>query len=179
MNTTPSTRRTFADVWQRAVDEHGDRAFLTFRSEQGQIDTWTYREFDAVVEGAAELLSAHGVTAGDAVHLCLRNSPAFIAIWLATARLGAWMVPVDPASSSRDITTQLARVSPKIGFYAAQRAAPYLAGVGRAALCGPSLWRRPPRTSNRVGGWSLHLRCATPTPRAPLRCPSTRTLVSP
>ena len=133
MNTTPSTRRTFADVWQRAVDEHGDRAFLTFRSEQGQIDTWTYREFDAVVEGAAELLSAHGVTAGDAVHLCLRNSPAFIAIWLATARLGAWMVPVDPASSSRDITTQLARVSPKIGFYAAQRAAPYLAGVGEGS----------------------------------------------
>ena len=67
--------------------------------------------------------------AGDAVHLCLRNSPAFIAIWLATARLGAWMVPVDPASSSRDIATQLARVSPTIGFYAAARAETYLAGV--------------------------------------------------
>lgn len=120
---------TFTDIWQRAVDQHGDRTFLAFRSEQGRIDTWTYGEFDRIVAGAAALLTATGVSAGDSVHLCLRNSPAFIAIWLATARLGAWMVPVDPASSSRDIATQLARVSPKIGFHAASRAETYLAGV--------------------------------------------------
>ena len=59
----------------------------------------------------------------------LRNSPAFVAIWLATGQLGAWMVPVDPASSSRDIETQLARVSPKIGFYATARAEDYRPGV--------------------------------------------------
>ena len=129
MSITPSTHRTFADIWQRAVDQHGDRTFLTFRSEHGQIDTWTYREFDLIVDDAVALLTASGVAAGDPVHLCLRNSPAFIAIWLATAELGAWMVPVDPASSSRDIETQLARVSPKIGFYAAERADTYLAGV--------------------------------------------------
>ena len=74
----------------------------------------------------------NGVAAGDAVHLCLRNSPAFIAVWLATAKLGAWMVPVDPASSSRDIETQLGRVSPKIGFYATQRAEIYRAGLDYA-----------------------------------------------
>ena len=121
--------RTFADIWQRAVDQHGDRTFLTFRSEHGQIDTWTYREFDLIVDDAVALLTASGVGAGDPVHLCLRNCPAFIAIWLAIAELGAWMVPVDPASSSRDIETQLARVSPKIGFHAAERADTYLAGV--------------------------------------------------
>ena len=129
MSITPSTHRTFADIWQRAVDQHGNRTFLTFRSEHGQIDTWTYRQFDLIVHDAVALLTASGVAAGDPVHLCLRNSPAFIAVWLATAELGAWMVPVDPASSSRDIETQLARVSPKIGFYAAQRAGTYLAGV--------------------------------------------------
>jgi carnitine-CoA ligase len=75
------------------------------------------------------MLTANGVAAGDPVHLCLRNSPAFIAVWLATAEVGAWMVPVDPASTTRDIEIQLARVSPKIGFYAAQRAGTYLAGV--------------------------------------------------
>ena len=64
---------------------------------------------------------SNGVAAGDSIHLCLRNSPGFVALWLATAKLGAWMVPVDPASSSRDIETQLGRVTPKIGFYAAQR----------------------------------------------------------
>ena len=131
MNATPSTHRTFADIWQRAVDRHGDRIFLTFRSEHGEIDTWTYREFDLIVHDAVALLTASGVVAGDAVHLCLRNCPGFIAVWLATAELGAWMVPVDPASSSRDIETQLARVSPKIGFYAAQRADTYRAGVAQ------------------------------------------------
>src|SRR5918994_4498155 len=125
--------RTFADVWQRAVDQHGERTFLTFRSEHRQIDTWTYREFDLLIIDTTALLATNGVAAGDAVHLCLRNSPAFIAVWLATAKLGAWMVPVDPASSSRDIETQLGRVSPKIGFYATQRAEIYRAGVAEGS----------------------------------------------
>ena len=75
------------------------------------------------------LLAANGVAAGDALHLCLRNCPAFIAVWLATAKLGAWMVPVDPASTSRDVETQLARVAPKLGFYASQRADTYQDGA--------------------------------------------------
>ena len=133
MNTRPSSHRTFADLWRRAVDQHGDRTFLSFRSELGQIDTWTYGEFDLIVDDAAALITASGVAAGDAVHLCLRNCPAFIAVWLAIAKLGAWMVPVDPASSSRDIETQLARVAPKLGFYAAQRADTYLRGVADGA----------------------------------------------
>ena len=133
MTIASSAARTFADVWRRAVDQHGDRRFLMFRSEDGQIDTWTYREFDLVVHDAAALLTASGVAAGDPVHLCLRNSPAFIALWLATAELGAWIVPVDPASSSRDIEVQLARVSPRIGFHAARRADTYLAAVAEGA----------------------------------------------
>ena len=124
-----STDRTFAALWQRAVDRHGDRPFLLFRSEDGDVDTWTYGEFDAIVDDAAALLITNGVAAGDAVHLCLRNSPAFVALWLATSKLGAWMVPVDPASSSRDVETQLRRVSPTIGCYAASRAETYLGGV--------------------------------------------------
>lgn len=131
MNTTPGSR-SFADMWQRAVVDHGDRTFLVFRSEHGRIDTWTYRQFDVVVDDAVARLTANGVAAGDPVHLCLRNCPGFIAIWLATARLGAWMVPVDPASTSRDIASQVARVSPTVGFYAAQRAETYLAGVADA-----------------------------------------------
>lgn len=133
MTSAPSTPRTFADVWRRAVDEHGDRPFLVFRSEDGQIDTWTYGEFDRIVDDAAALLVANDVAAGESVHLCLRNSPAFIALWLAVTKLGAWMVPVDPASSSRDIATQLGRVTPKVGFYAEQRGDTYRAGVGESS----------------------------------------------
>ena len=146
MTTAPSTDApgaagTFADIWQRAV-----------------------------VDDAAALLTANGVAAGDALHLCLRNSPAFIALWLATAKLGAWMVPVDPASSSRDVETQLGRVHPKIGFYAAARAETYLAGVAEGSTLQT---RRRPRTSRRV----VDCTPATSLPR--LRRPSIRTPASP
>ena len=62
------------------------------------------------------------------------------------------MVPVDPASSSRDIETQLARVSPKIGFYAARRADTYLAGVAE----GSRATDRRPGGDRRghPGGWT-------------------------
>ena len=67
------------------------------------------------------------------MHLCLRNCPAFIALWLATTRLGAWMVPVDPASTSRDVESQLARVTPALGFHATSRADTYRAGLADLA----------------------------------------------
>ena len=128
-----STPATFADLWQRAVARDGERTFLVFRSEDGEIDTWTYEEFDRVVRDTAALLVAHGVVAGDGAHLCLRNCPAFIALWLAAAQLGAWMVPVDPASTSRDVESQLARVTPTIGFYATSRAGTYRAGLAEGS----------------------------------------------
>ncbi|GAA2093493.1 class I adenylate-forming enzyme family protein [Brevibacterium salitolerans] len=86
---------------------------------------WTYREFDAVVRGTEGVLRAHGVAPGDAVHVCLRNCPGFVAVWLAAARMGAWIVPVDPESSSRDIADHLARISPVLGICAEARASVY------------------------------------------------------
>ena len=65
-------------------------------------------------------LAAAGVTPGSPVHVVLRNCPAFIAIWLACARSGAWMVPVDPTSTARDISRQLDRVRPAAGICAGE-----------------------------------------------------------
>ena len=78
-------------------------------------------------------LAAAGVTAGSSVHVVLRNCPAFIAIWLACARSGAWLVPVDPTSTARDISRQLDRVRPAAGVCAASRADVYAAGVRESA----------------------------------------------
>ena len=140
--------RTFADVWRRAVDQHGEPP--SSRSEAGTgIDTWTYREFDLIVDDTAALLATNGVAAGDAVHLCLRNSPAFIAVWLATAKLGAWMVPVDPASSMETSRPNSA-ASQRIGFATSARRS--TVAWRRAAPCGPWPWRRQRRTSNRGDG---------------------------
>jgi carnitine-CoA ligase len=125
---------TFAATWSRTVQRHGDRPFLLFRSDSGELNRWTYAQFDSVVDGAMGTLVAAGVRPGDSVHVCLRNCPAFIALWLAVARLGAWIVPVDPASTVRDIANQVARTSPAIGVCARERSNTYAEGVAGTDL---------------------------------------------
>ncbi|WP_369225125.1 class I adenylate-forming enzyme family protein [Streptomyces sp. R39] len=115
--------QTFACLWDRAVRDHADHTFLLFRADSGAVSTWTYAEFDALVEDVAARLSACGVRPGSPVHVVLRNCPAFVAVWLATSRLGAWMVPVDPASSARDVARHVTRTRPVVTVCAAARQA--------------------------------------------------------
>ncbi len=115
----------FNDVWDRAVAGRGDQAFLRFEGPSGDVATWTYGEFDALVGRCAGLLAAHDVGAGDAVHLALTNSPAFIAVWLATMRLGAWMVPSDPIGTAPELAAHLRRTAPRVGFGSTARADVY------------------------------------------------------
>ena len=126
-----SSRGTFTDLWNRAVGEWGDRPFVVFREENDDLpdSAWSYGEFDGLVSRTAGRLRELGVERGDSVHICLRNSPAFLMVWLAVARLGAWMVPVDPGSAARDIDNQLSRTGPKVGVCAASRARTYRAGA--------------------------------------------------
>ncbi|MFF3567596.1 class I adenylate-forming enzyme family protein [Nocardia jiangxiensis] len=120
---------TFSALWDATVSNHSNRNFLVFEDEDGTTSQWTYREFDAVVERASCALADHGVRAGTAIHLALRNCPAFLAVWLAAARLGAWFVPADPASSARDIANQVQRTRPALGICAAARAQTYRSGA--------------------------------------------------
>lgn len=120
------TMQTFAEVWSRAVATHPDSTFLLFESAGGAVTQWTYAQFDGHVARVAGTLAARGVTPGSAVHVCLTNSPAFIALWLAAARLGAWVIPVDPASTPRDLSSQFARTRPTLGVCGSMRAGTYL-----------------------------------------------------
>jgi carnitine-CoA ligase len=126
------TEHTFQRIWSTAVAQHTGSPFLVFRAESGDVSRWTYGEFDAVVAQVATRLRDAGVEPGTPVHVVLRNCPAFIALWLATTRLGAWMVPVDPASAARDIASQVRRVAPVVGICAAARADVYHEGAGDA-----------------------------------------------
>lgn len=127
---TKTIPETFAGNWIRAVAAFETHSFLIFQDEHGAVTSWTYREFDEVVQRTLTSLTERGLKAGDTVHVALRNSPAFIALWLASSQLGARFVPVDPAASHRDITSQVNRVTPTIGFCAADRAEAYTRGVG-------------------------------------------------
>jgi crotonobetaine/carnitine-CoA ligase len=115
------TRATFAGRWREAVASRGPDPFLVFLGSDGRTTTWTYGEFDTVVAHVAGRLATRGVGPGSAVHLVLRNSPSFVATWLAVARLGGWMVPSDPEATAAELAEHLRRTSPVVGVCATER----------------------------------------------------------
>ncbi len=67
---------------------------------------WDWAEVGRLVERTAVVLAGQGVGAGDRVGLVLPNVPAMVVCCLATWRLGASVVPVEP----REATAELERV---------------------------------------------------------------------
>ena len=122
--------RCFGDVWAGAVVASPDGVFLRFESPSGEVREWCYREFDLLVGRMATALVEAGAMPGSAVHLALANSPAFVAAWLATIRLGAWVVPSDPMGRTPELAAHIKRTRPAVGLYAESRREEYLAAAG-------------------------------------------------
>lgn len=116
---------TLAARWRQAVASNPAGTFLAWEGPDGSTHTWTYAEFDDLVARVAGGLVARGVEAGSAVHLALTNSPTFVAVWLAAANLGAWIVPSDPSATSRELAGHLERTRPVVGLCGATRAEAY------------------------------------------------------
>ena len=115
-------RATFAGRWAEAVADGPDRPFLDFEDTTGKVTRWTYDEFDALVSRVAGGLAQRGVSPGRAVHVALTNSPAFVATWLAAARLGGWLVPSDPKATAPELSGHLGRTRPAVGVCSPERA---------------------------------------------------------
>lgn len=64
---------------------------------------WTYGDLAKAIAEAESLLREHGVCAGDRVMIVVENCRAFVALLLATLKLGAWAVPVNARLSPREI----------------------------------------------------------------------------
>ena len=82
---------------------------------------------------ATELV-AHGVVPGASVHLALTNSPTFIAVWIATVRLGGWIVPSDPMGRTAEFDDHIERTNPVVGFFGRDRSDVYRAAASDMAL---------------------------------------------
>ena len=123
---------TFAMTWERSVERAPGSTFMVFEAPDGRVTKWTYAEFDLVVSRAAALLRSYGVVPGSSVSLALTNSPTFVALWIATVRLGAWLVPSDPMGATPELAGHIARTRPVIGFCAIPRADTYRAAVAAA-----------------------------------------------
>ncbi|HEX8338538.1 MAG TPA: long-chain fatty acid--CoA ligase [Pyrinomonadaceae bacterium] len=65
---------------------------------------FTYREFDAAVNRAANMLAARGVGKGDAVSLLLPNSAEYVIAYFACFKLGALAGPVNSLLKPEEMT---------------------------------------------------------------------------
>jgi carnitine-CoA ligase len=118
--------RCFGDVWADTVADTPDNLFLIFEGPTGTALEWSYGEFDSLVGRMATTLSNQGVGPGSAVHLALTNCPAFVAAWIASIRLGGWIVPSDPMGRTPELAAHIERTRPVVGLYATTREGDYL-----------------------------------------------------
>jgi crotonobetaine/carnitine-CoA ligase len=130
-----STPPTFARRWHRATTAAGDRPFLVWEGSDGAVRQWSYAEFGELAGDVAGFLASRGVQRGDAVHVALSNSPAFVAVWLAVTVLGATLVPSDPEASARELADCMRRTRAVVGVGSVRRADRYReAATGQRSL---------------------------------------------
>lgn len=79
--------------------------------------SWTYAEFDALVNRLARGLIVRGVGQGDRVAMVSRNSHAFAAMRFAIARAGAVLVPVNFMLNPEEVGYILASSGAKVLCY--------------------------------------------------------------
>ena len=91
-----------ATLFQERVQAHPDRELVVHGARR-----MTYSEVERQAAGLAASLAGLGIGAGDRIAVDLPNWPEWIVAFLAGARLGATVVPVDPALSFHELKYQL------------------------------------------------------------------------
>jgi fatty-acyl-CoA synthase len=90
---SPLLDQTIGECLRHTVARFGEREAVVVR-RQGYRATWS--ELSDEVELAARALIAHGVTKGDRVGIWAPNRYEWIVVQLATARVGAILVTINP-----------------------------------------------------------------------------------
>lgn len=101
---TESLPPTLGALLDRTVERHGDQIALDF-FDDGQRLTW--RELQRAVDRAANALRGVGIRKGAHVAALLPNVIEFPILWLALARLGAVLVPVNTGYTAREVAYAL------------------------------------------------------------------------
>lgn len=125
---------TFERRWRAAVESVPERPFLLFEASDGTTTRLTYEATDRLVTSVAASLAAREVGPGSAVHVVHTNSVAFVAVWLACARLGATLVPSDPRASVNELVEHTRRTRPVLAVCLPERADEHRRALTSAGL---------------------------------------------
>ncbi|HET7388045.1 MAG TPA: AMP-binding protein [Nocardioidaceae bacterium] len=121
---------TVGDVLARNAQTYGDQVAMVW---QGEAATW--HDLDAAVTRLAAGLAELGVVPGEPVAIWLPNRPEVVHTYFAVARLGAIVVPLNPALTAEEAADLLADSGAVAVVLSSQHAAalPRLTGSERPA----------------------------------------------
>jgi fatty-acyl-CoA synthase len=97
---TPLRDETIGLMWDRAAATHVDRLALVSRH---QGIRWSYEELAAHITRCARALLAAGVDKGDRVGIWSANNVEWVIVQLATAKIGAILVNINPAYRTHEL----------------------------------------------------------------------------
>ncbi|WP_114423646.1 class I adenylate-forming enzyme family protein [Nocardioides houyundeii] len=103
--------QTVGEVLDRVVEEHGDRTALVSGDER-----ISYAELASRVDELSRVLIAFGIDRGDRVAIRLANSPEWVTVMYATARIGAVLVPINTSASDSEVVDLLTRSGARLLF---------------------------------------------------------------
>jgi crotonobetaine/carnitine-CoA ligase len=124
--------RTIPQLLDDATAAGADRPWLV----SGDM-TFTYADTRRYARAAAAALAERGVRRGDIVMVVGRNFPAQVFTWLALARLGALMLPVNPSSTVDEIAGLIDQARPVLLACDRDRDAEIPGAVARASATVP------------------------------------------
>ena len=93
---------TMFQMIERVAKEHPNAPAYEFYGK-----TTTYRQFLQKIERAARAFKASGIRRGDAVTICMPNTPQALDCFYAVNRIGAVANMVHPLSAQNEITHYL------------------------------------------------------------------------
>ena len=110
-STTQIIYETIGVYFDRICNQYPDKGALIVRH---QVVRWTYREVQEKVDALAVGLLSLGIAPGDRVGIWGPNNHEWVMVQLATAKIGAIMVCINPAYRLYELEFALNKVECKV-----------------------------------------------------------------
>uniref|UniRef100_A0A7S3PQE4 AMP-dependent synthetase/ligase domain-containing protein n=1 Tax=Aplanochytrium stocchinoi TaxID=215587 RepID=A0A7S3PQE4_9STRA len=95
---------TVTDFWEETLKKNGDKDCIQLVDSD---QNYTYNQLDASVHKLATCLSSKGLKQGDCVSLIKENSPEYVVLWLAMARLGGSIALINSELTGNELAESL------------------------------------------------------------------------
>jgi len=96
--------KTVRDLWTERTELNADDRFMVFESNEGGEESYTYAEFDDLVDRTARAFHDElGVRKGDAVTIHMPNCSQYLQTWFALLKLGAVTVHSNANHTAREV----------------------------------------------------------------------------